>query len=318
MNRQGNILLVDDEASLRHTLIRVLQHAGCEVTPAASGAEALRLMSSASYDLIYLDIHLPDMGGLDVLKEIHQRYPNTPVILFTAYASVQSAVDAIRLGAIDYLIKPIDPEAFIARTRVVIAERVIEKRKHEIQDQIQTLRAELEQLEKHGVALEGPPPAQPPAGDRFLKRGNLILDMQARRGTFGDKVLALPPAAFDYLVVLARRAPETVEYQTLVNEAQGYTTESSQAKELAKWHIHQLRDILEPEPDEPQFVLNVRGIGYRLVVDASADSVRWLDYRLHNAVARLGWDGRVSRGRHCGKRIHRRRRPLWVGGLLRG
>ncbi|MBI5348105.1 MAG: winged helix-turn-helix domain-containing protein [Chloroflexi bacterium] len=83
----------------------------------------------------------------------------------------------------------------------------------------------------------------------------------------GDKVLSLPPAAFDYLAVLARHAPNTVDYQTLVNEAQGYQTESFQAKDLAKWHIHQLREALETNPDDPKYIVNMRGVGYRLVVD---------------------------------------------------
>jgi DNA-binding response OmpR family regulator len=68
-------------------------------------------------------------------------------------------------------------------------------------------------------------------------------------------------------VVLARHAPDVVEYQTLVNEAQGYESDWRQAQELAKWHIHELRDALEPDSRQPQHVLNVRGTGYRLVVD---------------------------------------------------
>lgn len=265
----GKILLVDDEAPLRHTLMRVLQTADCEVSAAASGAEALLAVTKANFDLIYLDIHLPDMGGLEVLKQLSQQAPNTPVILFTAHASVQSAVDAMRLGAVDYLIKPIDPATFIARTRVVIAEQAREKRKREVREQIAALQAELAQLENQGEAAEAASPVAPTTNtlERFLKRGQLILDLQARRGTLGERVLNLPPAAFDYLVVLMRHAPETVDYLNLVNEAQGYQTEAHQARELAKWHIHQIREALEPDPEDPQFILNVRSVGYRLVVD---------------------------------------------------
>ena len=266
MNPRGNVLIVDDEPSLRQTLARVLQLAGCTVTTAATGAEALGLLSG-ELDLIYLDIHLPDMNGLDVLKEIHLRQPDTPVILFTAHASVQSAIDAMRLGAIDYLIKPVDPEAFIARTRIVIAERATEKRRREIQGQIGILQSELAQLDKQFAVFDAVPPPAPTSGERFLKYHKLILDLQARRGTLEDEVLALPPAAFDYLVVLVRHAPNTVNYQTLVNEAQGYQTESFQAKDLAKWHIHQLREAIEPDPDTPKYIVNMRGVGYRLVID---------------------------------------------------
>ncbi|MEK7809486.1 MAG: winged helix-turn-helix domain-containing protein, partial [Chloroflexota bacterium] len=123
------------------------------------------------------------------------------------------------------------------------------------------------QLDKQIASFNAVPPTPSASGERFLKHHTLILDLQARRGTLGDKVLSLPPAAFDYLAVLARHAPNTVDYQTLVNEAQGYQTESFQAKDLAKWHIHQLREALEPDPDKSKYIVNMRGVGYRLVVD---------------------------------------------------
>jgi DNA-binding response OmpR family regulator len=268
MTLSGNILIIDDEANLRQTLVRVLRQAGCEVAAAADGPEGLRLLSVASYDLVYLDIHLPGMDGLQVLQEVHQQHPQLPVILFTAHASLQSAVQAMRLGAIDYLIKPIDPETLIARTRVVISEQVVKRRRRDIQEQIAALQAELKSLDNASTLAPAVTPATtPPTGDRFLKRGPMILDLQARRATFGAQVLTLPPAAFDYLLVLARHSPDTVNYQTLVAEAQGYQTDRQQAQELAKWHIHELRDSIEPDPKHPRHVLNIRGSGYRLILD---------------------------------------------------
>jgi DNA-binding response OmpR family regulator len=205
------------------------------------------------------------MDGLQVLKEIHQLYPQLPVVLFTAHASLQSAMEAVRLGATDYLLKPIDPETLIARTRVILTEQIVERRRREIRAQIEILQRELKALEENAA----PPPAvvPPPPGDRFLKCGQLILDLQGRRVTFGERVLSVPPSAFDYLVVLARHAPDIVDYQTLVAEAQGYPSDRRGAQELAKWHIHELRSALEADPREPQHVLNLRGVGYRLVVD---------------------------------------------------
>jgi DNA-binding response OmpR family regulator len=131
------------------------------------------------------------------------------------------------------------------------------------------LQDELKKLDDLSAApaQSEPAPVAPVSGDRFLKRGPLILDLQARRVTLGEKVLALPPASFDYLVALARHSPDIVDYRTLVAEAQGYQADRQQAQELAKWHIHELRDAMEADPKHPQYVLNVRGIGYRLVVD---------------------------------------------------
>ena len=106
MSPRGNVLIVDDEPSLRQTLTRVLQFAGCAVTTAADGREALRLIDGNTYDLIYLDIHLPDMGGLDVLKEIHQRQPDIPVILCTGFSEQINEKQAREAGIRELVMKP--------------------------------------------------------------------------------------------------------------------------------------------------------------------------------------------------------------------
>jgi DNA-binding response OmpR family regulator len=260
----GRVLVIEDETGLRQTLTRILRQAGCEVTAAGTGPEALQRLAASAYDLAYLDIHLPEMDGLQVLKEVHQLYPQMPVVLFTAYASLETAIEAMRLGATDYLIKPLNPEVLLSRTEAILKKQSVERRRREIQAQVGELQEELRKLEE---ALLPSAAASVPASDRFLKRGQLIVDLQARRATFGERDLTLPPAAFDYLVVLTRHAPDVVDYQTLVTEAQGYQTDRREAQELAKWHIHELRDSLELDPGDPRHVLNVRGIGYRLVAD---------------------------------------------------
>ena len=267
MSTLGNVLIIDDEDGLRHTLTRVLKIAGCQVSGAADSPQALNLINTIPLDLVYLDIHLPSMNGLEVLQNIRSSHPDLPVILFTAHASLQTAVEAIRLGATDYLVKPIDPEVFVARTRVILDEQIIERRKREIREQIASLQAELHSLEDQSAP---PPPGvigRPEAGDRFLKRGRFVLDLQAQRATLKERVLSLPPTAFVYLTILARHAPQAVDYQTLVTEAQGYAVEQSEASELAKYHIHVLRQGIGANKDEAGYILNVRGVGYRLLTD---------------------------------------------------
>ena len=254
MALSGTVLIIDDEPSLRQTLTHVLKQVGCDAAGVADGPAALQRLAAAAYDLVYLDIHLPGMDGLQVLKEIHRLYPRLPVILFTAHASLQSAMEAVRLGAVDYLIKPIDPEMLIARTRVILAEQAIGRRRRDIQAQIEALQAELKRLEQPASSPPATPPIASPSGDRFLKCGQLIIDLQARRATFGERVLTIPPSAFDYLVALARHAPDVVDYQALVTEAQGYRTDRRGAQELAKWHIHELRSALELDPGAPAIV----------------------------------------------------------------
>ncbi len=265
MNLSGRILIIEDESSLRQTLTRILRQAGCEVTAAGDGLEALQRLTGSRYDLAYLDIHLPEMDGLQVLREIHRIDPQLPVVLFTAFASLETALEAIRLGAVDYLLKPLNPEKLIERTASLLEKQAAERRKRDIQAQIAELQTELQQLDK--VITPPMPNTGPLSSDRFLKRGRLVVDLQGRRATFGEREITLPPAAFDYLVVLLRHAPDVVDYQSLVNEAQGYQSDRREAQELAKWHIHELRDALEPDASNPRFVLNVRGVGYRLVAD---------------------------------------------------
>lgn len=267
MSSAGNVLIIDDEDSLRYTLTRVLRASGCQVSSAAEGQEALQMISNVAYDLVYLDIHLPGKSGLEILQSIRRTYPDLPVILLTAHASLQSALEAIRLGATDYLVKPIDPEVFVARSRVILEEQAIERYKRQLREQIAALRTELRTLEDQSA------PASPELfpshqnGDRFLKRGRFVLDLQAQRATLKDRVLSMPPTAFIYLTVLARHAPEAVDYQTLVTEAQGYAVEHSEASELAKYHIHVLRQAIDADKNEAGYILNVRGIGYRLLTD---------------------------------------------------
>src|SRR5919109_1532208 len=148
MNANGHILIVDDEASLRQTLARILQRAGFEVTSTASGGEGLALLSQHPFDLVYLDIRMPDMSGLGVLKIIHTKFPELPVILFTAQPDLNSAVEALRSGATDYLLKPLKPQTVIDRTKSVLAHKEKERRKRELQRQIDALQNELNALER--------------------------------------------------------------------------------------------------------------------------------------------------------------------------
>jgi DNA-binding response OmpR family regulator len=267
MSSLGNVLIIDDEDSLRHTLTRVLKIAGCEVSGAGDAPQALNLVNTIPLDLVYLDIHLPSMNGLEVLQNIRESHPDLPVILFTAHASLQTAVEAIRLGATDYLVKPIDPEVFVARTRVILEEQAIERRKRELREKIASLQEELNSLEDQTLPQPSGVTTTPEATDRFIKRGKLVLDLQAQRATLKERVLSLPPTAFIYLTVLARHAPKAVDYQTLVTEAQGYAVEPSEASELAKYHIHVLRQGIGASKDEAGTILNVRGVGYRLLID---------------------------------------------------
>jgi len=264
MTLEGHILIIDDEAALRQSLARILQQAGFETTTAENAEQGFAFIETTTFDLVFMDLRMPGMAGLDALKHIHNSYPALPVVLFTAQPDLNSAVEALRSGATDYLLKPLKPQAIIERAKKIIAAKNKEKRKQEIMQQIETLQAELKSLSNGDT---GPLPIARIGSDRYLKRGALILDLHKRCLVIDEKTINVPHTSFDYLLVLARRSPNVVNYQTLVSEAQGYQSEQHEAQELAKWHIHQLRQAIEPDVHNPSFLINVRGTGYRLIAD---------------------------------------------------
>lgn len=265
---EDHILIIDDEASLRQTMARILQRAGFEVTTAANAKEGLALISEHPFDLVYSDIRMPDMSGLELLKTVNARFPDLPVVLFTAQPDLNSAMEAVRNGAVDYLLKPLKPQVVIDRARSILEKNHVERRRREIQRQIEALQAELSALEKgSGEGKADSKPQQASASnDRFVRLGMLSLDLYARRVTMGQREVDIPPTSFDYLLVLVRHSPNVVDFQTLVAEAQGYETEPREAQELTKWHIHHIRQAIEPDSRKPMHVINVRGTGYRLVM----------------------------------------------------
>ncbi len=267
MSISGHILIIDDEAALRKTLARILQQAGFEVTTAENAEQGLDFLKTTDFDLIFTDLRMPGMQGLDALRLIHKQYPTLPVVLFTAQPDVNSAVEALRHGATDYLLKPLKPEIIIERTRSILSQQQKEKRKREIVSQIEALQNEMKQIESGEAIADTPNGTKPSEVDRFIKRGAIVLDLHTHRITIHEETINLPPTSFNYLLVLARHAPNVVDYQTLVAEAQGYQAEMRDAQELTKWHIHQLRHAFDKDAQNPSYLINVRGKGYRLVTD---------------------------------------------------
>lgn len=267
MNKDGHILIIDDEAALRKTLARVLQQAGFEVTTAETAEQGLAFLRTTPFNLIFTDLRMPGMQGLEALKYIQSNYPNLPVVLFTAQPDVNSAVEGMRYGATDYLVKPLKPQVIIERARAILTRQRREERKREILKQIEALQVELKSLESGEATMAVSVPQTGQEHERFLKRGSLVLDLLTRRITVNDESINLPPTSFDYLLALARHAPEVVDYQTLVAEAQGFQAEMREAQELTKWHIHQLRQAFDKDAQNPKYLITVRGKGYRLVAD---------------------------------------------------
>ena len=265
MTSQKTILIVDDEDHLRLSLSLILQKEQYRVETATNAVEALRHLKLQEFDLMFLDLNMPGMSGIDLLAEVHRHYPHMPVLILTAHAALESAIQAVRLGARDYLIKPVEPVLIITRVAEIFAESEQPVRTKEIVSQLQSLVSELqlisgEQLSPAGLLASVP--AADPA--RFLKKGSFELDLHARHVTLNGKYIPVAGFYFDYLGTLLRHAPKPVDYKALVKESQGYEATGAEARDLARWRIHELRKMIEPDPQHPKYILTVRGTGYRL------------------------------------------------------
>lgn len=113
MDEKTRILVVDDEEVVRLSHIRTLASMHCDVEVVPDGSEALRQMEQRAADVVLLDLRMPGMDGMAVLREIKRRWPETEVVIITGYASVETAKEAVRLGAYDYLAKPVGPDDVI-------------------------------------------------------------------------------------------------------------------------------------------------------------------------------------------------------------
>ncbi|MAT96584.1 MAG: hypothetical protein CL608_05520 [Anaerolineaceae bacterium] len=263
METNHTILVVDDEPNLRKTLRLILQRDGYTVTTAGDADEAHEQLKASQFDLVFLDIKMPKKSGLVLLTEIKQMYPDMPVLLLTAFASLDSAIEAVRRGAADYLLKPIDPPQILSRVKQVLSQQQPNRRRA-IMNEMQRLLGELNQID--GFHQDEPDQLiQEVEDERYLRRGPFLLDLHTRIASLEGEELSLTPTGFDYLTVLLRFSPNTLDYQKLVMEAQGYETTPIEAKEVTRWRVHELRKAIENDSRNPRYLITVRGEGYRLV-----------------------------------------------------
>jgi len=123
MNDRASILIVDDEEVVRLSHLRSLLGTDCNAQVAEGGNEALRVMEQHPFDVILLDLRMPDLDGMDVLKIIKQRWPDSEVVVITGYPTIESAKEAVRLGAYDYLAKPVAPDDVIKAANDAIIQK---------------------------------------------------------------------------------------------------------------------------------------------------------------------------------------------------
>lgn len=262
----GRILIVDDEANIRSGLRAVLTRAGHEVRDADSVAAALSQLASFACEAAIVDIRLPGQSGIDLLRQMRRRWPHVAVIMLTGEGTLETAMTAVREGAFDYLLKPAAPDEI----QQVVARALTAARRHREQEQlVQVVRDSLQRLQSLPPLPDVPLP-ETAVPRRILQIGRLKIDTQAYTVVCGEDPIALTPTEFKLLVALASRLGEAISYTDLVQQALDYETELWEAKELIKRHVFSLRQKIEDNPSSPQSLLNVRGVGYRLLDPAAS------------------------------------------------
>lgn len=254
---EPRILIVDDEANVRFVLERTLANQSYILDTASDGKEAINCIGKNYYDLILLDLQMEPVNGIQVLRKLREMNTDTVVIILTAHGTIDSAVDALRLGAYDYVFKPAMPDTIRQRVREGLIQHQQLKRRQLLISQIDTLRHTLIDLESENISL-----AKTENPYRFIRSGKLVIDRHHRVASLLDKVLDLTTTEFNLLTTLVEAAPNPVSPRQLVNSAMGYDAEDSEASEIAKVHIHHLRQKIEKDPAKPHYIKTVRFKGY--------------------------------------------------------
>lgn len=259
LSHPGKVLIVDDETNIRKGLRAILQKDGHEVRDVRTAEEALQALETFPMEAAIVDIRMPGMSGTELLAAIRQRWPHVAVVLLTGHGTLESAMTAVKEGAHDYLLKPAQPEDI----RQVLTAALAASRRLRQQDRLlETLRDGLQRLDV--LPGEAPAPAEGRPERNRLLIGELEIDLQAHVVRKNGQEIDLTPSEYNLLVTLAHRAGEVIDYVSLVKLALEYEAELWEAKELIKRHVFTLRQKIEPDPTEPRYVRNVRGVGYRL------------------------------------------------------
>ncbi len=217
------VLVVDDDPALAEMLTIVLRGEGFDTAVIGDGTRALPVVRELRPDLVLLDLMLPGMNGIDVCKAIRAE-SGLPIVMLTAKSDTIDVVLGLESGADDYVVKPFKPKELVARVR-----------------------ARLRRTE--------PEPAERLAID------NVTIDVPGHRVTREGQPISLTPLEFDLLVALARRPRQVFTREVLLEQVWGYRHAAD--TRLVNVHVQRLRSKVERDPEHPEVVLTVRGVGYK-------------------------------------------------------
>ena len=232
MTQGPRILLVDDEAAIQRTVGPLLRSRGYEVDPARTGAEALDVFAQRPPALVVLDLGLPDIEGTEVCRRMRTT-SQAPIIVLSARGAEVDKVNALDLGADDYVTKPFGPEELLARIRAALR------------------RTSSDEATETGI----------------LRAGDLVIDYDRRRVVRDGTEIRLTPKEFDLLSLLARNHDRVLTHRTILKAVWG--PNAVEQPEHLWTLVAQLRKKIEPDPATPKYLVSEPWVGYRFATDAS-------------------------------------------------
>lgn len=239
MTAKANILIVDDEPVERQALTEILRLEGYFVASVANGEAAVDYVRLNNVDLMILDLRMPGMGGLDVVKVINRIVPDVEIVLLTAHGSMETAIDALRNRVHDYLLKPASPSQIIESI-----ERGLARRQTRLQAKERSLTSG---DDDHAViALDD----------------GIVLDFGRRWVKSDSNTIFLTPAEGRLLKILVENTGRVFTHRDLVLLVQGYSATQQEAPEILRPLVSRLRQKLSKIPTLAQRIISVRGTGY--------------------------------------------------------
>jgi len=229
MQRKGTILIVDDDPRLLR-LVRVnLERAGFTVNTASSGAAALEEFSADPPDAVVLDVTMPGMDGFTLTHQLRE-ISNVPIMMLTAMSEQSQKLKGLEIGADDYLTKPFDPDELVARMRALLRR-------------------------------SGQQGGQPESQQHLIEAGSLKIDLLRRKVERDGETIKLTPTEYKLLQALAQQAGKVIPHTDLLSKVWG--PEYKDDTDYLWVYIRYLRQKLERDPSNPQYIVSVPGFGYR-------------------------------------------------------
>lgn len=252
---KGKILIVDDEEATRKSLGDILKLEGYKVTVVGDGESAVKELDNKDFDLMLLDLKMPGMDGLEVLSHVTDKSMETKVIMLTAHGSLESAIEALRQGAHDYMLKPASPEDIVESVNKGISQRTDSERKKRLLEQMES---SIQQL-KDAEGVESAPVA---SRSVFNLGEDIKVDLERREIWSNSDKVFLTPTEGKLMKVLMENRGRVLSHKELVFLVQGYQTTDWEAPEIMRPLVSRLRRKLATFTGGTDWIVNVRGTGY--------------------------------------------------------